>query len=265
MRLHTELVFIVIVLGHILGDFYFQSEKMANDKKENYLAVFWHSLTYALSISVTILLCIPHESNLMGLILSVSLCHFLIDTIKFFIEKNPKIKPANSQASTSDQPKSIRSILYNNLFLVDQAVHFLSLIFCWYCFGRDIDVRWFLSAEVTHLPHLPIIMLLGFLFVGKPVGIWIGKSNLRNYLPSGADNTSPTGSGKVIGYLERMIVLVFLMYGQYGSIAFVLTAKSVARFKEIEANRGLAEYYLIGTLMSVGSAMLIAMLLGLTP
>ena len=38
---------------------------------------------------------------------------------------------------------------------------------------------------------------------------------------------------------------------QVASICFIYTAKSIARFKEIEADKGFAEYYLIGTLFSI--------------
>ena len=53
------------------------------------------------------------------------------------------------------------------------------------------------------------------------------------------------------------------MYNQFSAMAFVLTAKSVARFKEIEQDKNKAEYYLIGTLLSVVSAFAITVLLGL--
>ena len=56
---------------------------------------------------------------------------------------------------------------------------------------------------------------------------------------------------------------VFLIYQQFEAIAFILTAKSVARFKEIENNKDMAEYYLIGTLLSVVSVVVLTFLLGL--
>ena len=38
---------------------------------------------------------------------------------------------------------------------------------------------------------------------------------------------------------------------QISAIGFIYTAKSIARFKEIEQNKAFAEYYLIGTLFSI--------------
>ena len=66
-------------------------------------------------------------------------------------------------------------------------------------------------------------------------------------------NDAPTvpGAGAVIGNLERILSAVFLAMNQVASIGFIYTAKSIARFKEIEENKGFAEYYLIGTLFSI--------------
>ena len=55
-----------------------------------------------------------------------------------------------------------------------------------------------------------------------------------------------------------MAALVLGGYG--GAIGFVLTAKSVARFKRFE-DQGFAERYLVGTLLSVSIALVAALLI----
>lgn len=55
--------------------------------------------------------------------------------------------------------------------------------------------------------------------------------------------------GSWIGILEREIILILGLMGQFGAIGFVLTAKSLARFKQLE-NKSFAEKYLVGTLLS---------------
>lgn len=65
-------------------------------------------------------------------------------------------------------------------------------------------------------------------------------------------------SGELIGKLERFIVVLFIMSNQFGAIGFVLTAKSVARFKMLE-DREFAERYLIGTLASFTYAIVIGL------
>jgi hypothetical protein len=55
--------------------------------------------------------------------------------------------------------------------------------------------------------------------------------------------------GRMIGILERILIIGLALGGQFGAIGFVLTAKSIARFEELK-DRTFAEYYLVGTLMS---------------
>lgn len=60
-------------------------------------------------------------------------------------------------------------------------------------------------------------------------------------------------TGRYIGILERAIILTLVLYGSLPAVAFVLTAKSIARFNELN-NKDFAEYYLIGTLGSASIA-----------
>ncbi len=62
-------------------------------------------------------------------------------------------------------------------------------------------------------------------------------------------------AGMIIGFFERFIILTFVLLNQYSGIAFILTAKSIARFEELK-NREFAEYYLIGTFASLSFAIL---------
>jgi hypothetical protein len=59
----------------------------------------------------------------------------------------------------------------------------------------------------------------------------------------------PDRSGRRIGVLERLILVAMVALGQWGAIGFILTAKSIARFRELE-DRRFAETYLVGTLTS---------------
>jgi ABC-type proline/glycine betaine transport system permease subunit len=58
--------------------------------------------------------------------------------------------------------------------------------------------------------------------------------------------------GKIIGYLERSLIYLFVLVDQPSAIGFLIAAKSVFRFGEIRqgTNRMEAEYILIGTLLS---------------
>jgi hypothetical protein len=59
--------------------------------------------------------------------------------------------------------------------------------------------------------------------------------------------------GRVIGYLERGLITLFVLVGYPAGIGFLIAAKSVFRFGELtDSNRRWqAEYIIIGTLLSI--------------
>lgn len=74
----------------------------------------------------------------------------------------------------------------------------------------------------------------------------------------GGNASVPTGApariGATIGALERLLIVAFLLTGAEAAIGFVIAAKTIARFKQLD-DRGFAEYYLLGTLASVSVAL----------
>ena len=70
-------------------------------------------------------------------------------------------------------------------------------------------------------------------------------------------------AGKLVGTMERLIMFVLFSIHSVSTIAFVLTAKSIARYDRISKDQDFAEYYLLGTLLSTGIVIIIsAWLLG---
>jgi len=59
--------------------------------------------------------------------------------------------------------------------------------------------------------------------------------------------------GRIIGILERVIIFLLVLNAQYSALGFVLAAKTLARSKNFE-QRDFAEYFLVGTLLSVAIA-----------
>ncbi len=57
-------------------------------------------------------------------------------------------------------------------------------------------------------------------------------------------------SGSWIGFLERTIMIIFLILEKPEAVALIVAIKGLARYKQME-NKIIAEYYLIGTLISV--------------
>lgn len=66
------------------------------------------------------------------------------------------------------------------------------------------------------------------------------------------------GAGEIIGILERYVTFVLVLVGGMAAVGFVVAAKAAARFPQFERER-FAEYFLIGTLSSVGLAVLLGL------
>ncbi len=69
-----------------------------------------------------------------------------------------------------------------------------------------------------------------------------------------------SGAGRKIGQIERAIILTLALMGEFGTISFVFVAKSMARFEQLK-EREFAEYYLLGTLLSIFFALFTAILI----
>ena len=61
-------------------------------------------------------------------------------------------------------------------------------------------------------------------------------------------------AGMYIGWLERFLVVTAILVQAPSMVGLILTGKSIARFPELKEH--FAEYFLIGTLLSVGLALL---------
>lgn len=64
-------------------------------------------------------------------------------------------------------------------------------------------------------------------------------------------------AGRFIGILERTLIIFFVLISQYSAIAFIIAAKGITRFKDLD-KREFAEYVLIGTLLSATLAIVVA-------
>jgi hypothetical protein len=72
-------------------------------------------------------------------------------------------------------------------------------------------------------------------------------------------HASPARVGATIGIIERLLIATFVLTGSQAAIGFVVAAKTLARFKQLD-DRDFAEYYLLGTLASVAVALFSALL-----
>jgi len=67
--------------------------------------------------------------------------------------------------------------------------------------------------------------------------------------------------GRIIGYLERLLIFIFIVNGQFAGVGFLVAAKSIFRFGELKdsENRKQAEYIIIGTFASFLLAIVVSL------
>lgn len=99
----TSKFLLMLGIGHVLGDFYFQTDKMAQQKDKSWKGIVKHAIEYAASVLLIFLLFI--NMNLMKWILLYSASHLIIDAVKYKLLRTGKIK------------KSAK------LFIIDQCAH----------------------------------------------------------------------------------------------------------------------------------------------
>ena len=73
-------------------------------------------------------------------------------------------------------------------------------------------------------------------------------------------DTTEYNRGRIIGNLERLVLMIMVALGAYEALAFLVAAKGLIRIKQFE-NRDFAEYFLIGTLTSVTLAFVLGWVL----
>jgi len=144
---------------------------------------------------------------------------------------------------------------------LDQATHIILLAVICYAFKVPFAVgRYSLLKLTGNAGIYKVIMILtAGLICAKPSSILIAlifKDMPVTIESADPEETEKKGAqeeivkiGSWIGILEREIILVLGLLGQYSAIGFVLAAKSLARYKQLE-NKAFAEKYLVGTLMS---------------
>ncbi len=85
------------------------------------------------------------------------------------------------------------------------------------------------------------------------LNVWPGRSfvgwSIRG-MEGGAVNDAGPGAGARVGILERLLVFTLIQVGQWSVIGFVVAAKSIARFRELE-DKAFTDYYLAGTFTSL--------------
>lgn len=142
-------------------------------------------------------------------------------------------------------------------FLIDQLLHLIIIVGCWYF----TFINW---AEVQVAFHQLDVKpsfwktIVAFVFLTTPSGILIGQMT-KKWRDKIENAESLANAGKWIGIVERVIILIFVMQNQYSAISLLVAAKGIIRFNEKDRLEIKTEYLVIGTLMSIGLAIVIGM------
>lgn len=244
----TFLLFLVV---HILCDFYFQTETVATKKEEELRWVMYHTCIYGGISFLLFAMFLPGLSWKYTLFFVLS--HGIIDILKFFWHFKLKFR----------QNK-------RNMFVVDQTVHFITIFILVY-FMSTLDIRSICRTEVCQIFHVfgvSEFTLLSWtaklLLIHKPANILIAHI-LSVYKPVESTGQiqvrNDKNAGRLIGTLERVIMVLFISLEQYSAVGLVLTAKSIARYDRITKEQDFAEYYLLGTLLSTIYAVSVSVLI----
>ena len=216
---------ILQLLAHLVSDFYLQTEKSCKSKADNAFKsgpLYIHALitfgcAWLFSLSV----------GFWWAALLIAVLHLVIDGLKS-VCKNLK-----------------------GAFFYDQILHLAVIVAMVALFNKGV-----ISLPIW-LPETKVLLwIMALVFCLRPANFIIQNifKEAKISIPDSGKEQSLPNAGRVIGNVERMLTLVFVMLGQFEAIGFLLAAKSLLRFRETDTVK--SEYVLVGTLLSFGIAIL---------
>ena len=219
-------LFLSLVLAHIIGDFYLQTDKCCEQKETKKLKS-WFLYVHAIIIGLLSWIIVPScNFGLWALLITIS--HFAIDAVKIHY------------------PKGLWS------FAVDQLLHLgiLIAISTIYETAKELPLQMIDCSGSFSIS----LLILAILLCMKPANILI-KLVLEKYQVGESESCNNIkNAGALIGNLERILTIVFVLLGQFEAIGFIVAAKSILRFKDTDTAK--TEYVLAGTFLSFGIAIL---------
>lgn len=219
-------------LAHVLSDYTFQSDKKAKEKNAHgFQSPFlkWHILmVFVMSWTLSFQLWFWTGA------LVIAVTHWLIDGFKPLLSR--------------------WRLCQKYAFFIDQTMHLIIvlvivLIYNVLC-NKNINIEW------LPLPYLGIVA--AFILCTKPANIFIKEVILAFNISiekNDADNNDLPNAGKLIGILERWLILIFILYHQFEAVGFLIAAKSILRYREDAILK--TEYVLIGSMLSYGIAIVL--------
>jgi len=235
------LLFCQLYLAHLLADFVFQPDRIAQNKRRAGPLAAHAAIHAATSLAAVNL---GLSWGIAGAILTLSAVHLLLDIAKARYSNDGWVA-----------------------FAIDQATHVLLIA---------AAAAW-LSADPSSQPAAllrrlattrdPYLYLAGYIGVVLGGGYFVQRvaRSFLERIDAGSADYKPglPNAGRYIGWVERFLILTFVLGGYSDAIGFLLAAKALARYPEISQDKKghFAEYFLIGTLTSVGLALIGGMII----
>ncbi|WP_417800193.1 DUF3307 domain-containing protein [Tenacibaculum sp.] len=226
------ILFLKLLIAHLLGDFVFQPKNWVKDKEKKKIQstkLYAHIGIHA----VLLFLFLQFNPIYWSVFLLVVISHYLVDLGKLYLQKK----------------KSKRLF-----FFLDQMLHIFFLGLATYMYAPfNISINAILTQQ-------NLLLFACLIFVTYTSSIIINTLISKWNPEKGNKSTeqSLANAGRYIGFLERILIFVFIAINQWAGVGFLLAAKSIFRFGDLTASkdRKLTEYVLIGTLLSFGLAIL---------
>lgn len=230
----NTIILIKLIAAHLTGDFLLQSDRMCIDKfsnnsKAKYKALVLHALVQA---ALAYIFVAQWNCWIVPVVIGVS--HFTIDLVKTMSKRTDLIS-----------------------FVWDQLAHLCIIIGLW----------WLEFARLSQLDMADEIFSTNFWLIATAYIAVLAPTSIlikffiefEKWMPSEASSQGLPNAGKWIGYLERILILTFIFTDNIEGIGFLLAAKSVFRFGELNKAKDIkiTEYVLIGTFASFTIAILI--------
>lgn len=223
------ILFIHLLVGHLLGDFVFQTTKLSKLKMVKIRYLLLHILLVFLSLFITSLGYLSFR--FITCVIIIAAIH-VIDYLKKYTKKDMVT------------------------FFLDQAIHISSLVLVPGAFGLlDLSKVYNILLSFNHNKVI-WIYLAGYvasIFAGRIV-IQILISEI---IPS-TKNSNGSNISAYIGMVERLIVTTLAILNQYTAIGIIFAIKGAARKGFMESSQENGEYYFLGTGLSFAIGILTA-------
>lgn len=244
------LVFLALYLAHLLTDFVLQSDRTVAEKtKGRLLGYAKHGgVHYATAWLVTGLVSpsLAKSWTLYTVILGLTLVHLSLDWGKLLV---------TGRGGAADGAGA---------FVLDQVLHLVTVVVAsWLVVRTPMGELVALTERIQAYQSRVLVLFVvycGVVFGGGCLVRYLTKPLLKAELVGDETTTQLQNAGMYIGWLERFLVLTALLLQSPATVGLILTAKSIARYPELKSIR-FAEYFLIGTLLSISMGILGGILL----